>query len=360
MNTTYLFHRHTLADLELLSCTDLAQQWGTTARRGLHAPAPLQEQCHFRELLADSVQKPTNIQATLQRLIAAAPESGLALHIKGRENEGEKIIVEGEGKGRLCCLRRHSHREIIEASMHLVVPAPRGLHDSFYEARVAVTPAESAKLCQATCEQTGHAWSSARHVRITSSECHQWFTYQGDAWQEKIKRHFTSHFTGNAATKYGQSHERAAIFAYEKQQSENVVRCGLVVPPGAPWLGCSPDGIVCHADGVPQKLIEVKCPVSGKDHDLMDMLESNMPAFLSMRGENVQLKRKHRYFSQVQLSMAILNVELCDVAVYSKVEDRVLVVHVPRDSDYCRGLISKLHAVYFEHMLPYLRAEFKQ
>ena len=98
---------------------------------------------------------------------------------------------------------------------------------------------------------------------------------------------------------------------------------------------------------------------SGKDHGLLDMLQSNTPAFLNVRGENVQLKRKHRYFSQVQLSMAVLGVDVCDLAAYSKVEDRVLVVRVPRNRDYCRGVITKLHSVYFEHMLPYLRAEFK-
>ena len=82
------------------------------------------------------------------------------------------------------------------------------------------------------------------------------------------------------------------------------------------------------------------CPVSGKDHGLLDMLQSNTPAFLNVRGENVQLKRKHRYFSQVQLSMAVLGVDVCDLAVYNKVEDRVLVVRVPRDRDHCRGLIT--------------------
>ena len=55
--------------------------------------------------------------------------------------------------------------------------------------------------------------------------------------------------------------------------------------------------------------------------------------------------------------MEILDIDVCDLAVYSKLDDHVLVVHVPRDRAYGRSLVCKLHDVYFKHILPYLSAK---
>ena len=176
-------------------------------------------------------------------------------------------------------------KEFIIASMKLVMPPPSS-HDDFYASHVAISPVESAELCQATCDQSGHKWLKARRVRMTASECHKWYIYEGDKWQQKVESHFMSRFTGSAATRYGQQNERAAITAYPMQQGECVVGCGLIVPPGAPWLGCSPDGVVCDANGVPMKLLEAKCPIMGKDHGLQAMA-SHPPPFLAVHGENL-------------------------------------------------------------------------
>ena len=286
----------------------------------------------------------------LQRLISAAPESALALHLQGRMKCEE---VKEDAAGTLCCLRKHSMKSVVVATMRLVVPPPTSV-DDFYWSRVAVSPVASAELCQTTRYQKGHQWISARRVRITASEAHAWYTYEGEAWQGKVERHLMSRFAGTAATRYGQDNETAALLAYEKQQGERVMRCGLVVPPGAAWLGCSPDGVVCDEGGMPIKLLEIKCPLMGKEHTSLEMAVTP-PPFLQASGENVELRRKNRYFSQVQLSMAILNVNACDLAVYSKVDDSVLVVRVPRDRVYGRNLIAKLHEVYFKHILPQLK-----
>jgi hypothetical protein len=46
--------------------------------------------------------------------------------------------------------------------------------------------------------------------------------------------------------------------------SDIVVSAGFVICKKFPWLGYSPDGIVVNSSGVPQKLLEIKCPVKGK------------------------------------------------------------------------------------------------
>ena len=179
---------------------------------------------------------------------------------------------------------------------------------------------------------------------------------RGGAWTEKVERHCTSNFSGTAATRYGQACEPYAAAAYSKQYGFQVKRCGLIVPPGAPWLGCSPDGVVCDAAGVPVRLLEVKCPVFGKERGVQEMA-CYPPPFLTANDENLLLRRRNPYYSQVQLTMAILDIDVCDLAVYSKLDDDVLVVHVSRDRAYGRRLVCKLHDVYFKHILPYLRSE---
>jgi hypothetical protein len=64
------------------------------------------------------------------------------------------------------------------------------------------------------------------------------------------------------------------------------------------------DGIVVNSSGVPQKLLEIECPVKGK------LNKSCLPPacdWLCKETGHSSLKRKHTYYGQVQLGMAILN-----------------------------------------------------
>ena len=122
-----------------------------------------------------------------QQLISAAPDSGLALHIRGREKVDSK---RDEGDG-LCSLRRHEMKEFVVASMHLVIPS-LDADDSFYRSHVAITPSCQCRTVPFNTRSRGHKWMNARRVRITASEADQWYTYEGDAdaWKGKVERHF--------------------------------------------------------------------------------------------------------------------------------------------------------------------------
>jgi hypothetical protein len=66
------------------------------------------------------------------------------------------------------------------------------------------------------------------------------------------------------AIEHGKKYEAEAFAAYAMSCSDIVVSAGFVICKKFPWLGYSPDGIVVNSSGVPQKLLEIKCPVKGK------------------------------------------------------------------------------------------------
>ena len=123
--------------------------------------------------------------------------------------------------------------------------------------------------------------------------------------------------------------------------SQHVLRCGLVVPPTCPWVGCSPDGILM-LDGRPSKLLEVKSPVCGKEQSVDLTIQSKKLDFLTYEEDGVcHLKKRHRHFSPVQLGMAIIGVDICDLIIYGK--DSIALVPVHRDQRYTDMLFQSLH-----------------
>ena len=68
----------------------------------------------------------------------------------------------------------------------------------------------------------------------------------------------------SASCQWGRDNEKVAISRYEILKTVKVKSCGLIVNPKWPWLGCSPDGLVRD------KAVEVKCPYTWKDSNILD------------------------------------------------------------------------------------------
>lgn len=65
----------------------------------------------------------------------------------------------------------------------------------------------------------------------------------------------------------------------------------------------------------------------------------------------ITLKKNHSYYAQVQLGMAILNLDMCDFILYSSKSKTFLNVVVPFDEDFARDLIKNVTEKYFSHMI---------
>lgn len=68
-------------------------------------------------------------------------------------------------------------------------------------------------------------------------------------------------------------------------------------------------------------------------------------------GKPMGLKKRHTYYAQIQVGMALLNLEECDFVIYSSCDDSIYIINVTFDHEYCRKLLKTLKNKFFEHML---------
>lgn len=123
---------------------------------------------------------------------------------------------------------------------------------------------------------------------------------------------------------------------------QKVQKAGLLISQEHPYLAATPDGFVDK-----DYTLEVKCPYAGR----YEKIEANDQfAFLD---SELQLKRTHKYYDQVQGQMFISERNSCYFVVYTFVDFKVLTIKL--DRDYCReSLIPKLSLFYDKHFLPYI------
>ena len=70
------------------------------------------------------------------------------------------------------------------------------------------------------------------------------------------------------------------------------------------------------------------------------------------KGEDglLHLPHEHHYFAQVQGEMAIMNVEWCDLVVYSN--NKIVIDRIIADYDYWVELCETLDRFYVQHIVP--------
>ena len=65
---------------------------------------------------------------------------------------------------------------------------------------------------------------------------------------------------------------------------------------------------------------------------------SNRKPYIMLDGEYLSLKRHHKYYGQLQLSMIILDNTACDLVVYEKFQNKLHVIQVRRGDHFCQQL----------------------
>nr|CAI5867264.1 unnamed protein product [Callosobruchus analis] len=169
--------------------------------------------------------------------------------------------------------------------------------------------------------------------------------------------------TENIYVKHGQMYEKPARESFISKTGHIVRECGMITSAGDKWLGFSPDGVVLNLDREPIALLEIKCLYSGNyvyyytiiynldnmsPYSFKQHLETKSLAcndmvlcsvfifhvlhilvylylgitmtikdclqecnFISKENGRYTLKKKHKYYGQVQLGMGILNLNKC-------------------------------------------------
>ncbi|KAL1467594.1 hypothetical protein MTO96_042055 [Rhipicephalus appendiculatus] len=365
--TLIYLNRTSATSLDSLSCTDVQQQWGRASAASLYKPRPISLFCHVEQPQPRSF--PEDIQAQIRKeLIEAAKDSALAKH-KTRTRKlapvtcspstvhaTDRIFTQG------CYLKDYTKFLFFESVLdggktimkRFTLENLIASEKTFYIENVCLSYAKAKEICHKTSDQASTLWHSERKKRITGSICRELYTFEESGirtWEAKLERLYCrDHFKGNEATRYGIDNESLALEEYARTHKERVSKLGLVVIPAVPWLGYSPDGI-SEQRGT-SVLLEVKCPIQGQQSSIKDLVNAKKMAFLARNGENYALKPAHKYYSQVQLGMLLLNMKVCHFIVYSKVES--LVIPVQRDTEHIQQLVERLQYVYFKKVLPKL------
>ncbi|XP_044744978.1 uncharacterized protein LOC123312774 isoform X2 [Coccinella septempunctata] len=187
-----------------------------------------------------------------------------------------------------------------------------------------------------------------RRFRITASRAYALFTYKGSDWTSKCQKYLMNVPFNNKYTQHGIDWEPEARSVYSREKKCCVVETGLVVCQSDPWLAVSPDGVILE-NGEPVRLLEIKCPFIGQTVSA-DKIEDHWQYLKREKGQLV-LKESNKYYAQVQLNMAVLNLENCDFVIFSSLDKSFKTVNVPFNEEFTRKLLVKLKIIYFRHML---------
>ena len=165
-------------------------------------------------------------------------------------------------------------------------------------------------------QSLSETWFHERQKRLTSSNFGAVVKRRKQRYPKsligKIKQPKFSNCT--KPCQWGKDKEGKAIEEYLKSKmndEKNVsvcANCGFVVNAKYPWLGASPDFLVIDSsEEKPFGIGEVKCPHSKKDVRI-DEACNDKNFFLEKLNGQLQLKKTHNYFYQIQGCMATLNV----------------------------------------------------
>lgn len=345
--------RRQLCELEEFSSTDITQAWGVTKDPAWYAPTPIRDFCHVGGNPVSQKYPPLSsaeASAVKRTLLDAAPFSAIAIHEKRQRKSATN-------NNPVRVTNAFVAQVIARTAGPPANTVPDGaLLDSFYQSHVALTVADSERLFAETEGQNSLEWKNARRLRITASTCYQLYTYKGSNWTQLLERIMFSTFGGNRATRFGQEQEDRSRQCLQATTGADIRRCGLIIPPLMPWLGCSPDGVIIDKNTL--HLLEIKCPMLKEGQTVMAAIEEKRLPYLYKHGENMLLKERHAYYAQVQLSMEIMDIDACEFCVFEKESSTNVRVKVPRNRDFGAALVSRLTYVYFSHVLPFLKSKY--
>jgi YqaJ-like viral recombinase domain len=135
---------------------------------------------------------------------------------------------------------------------------------------------------------------------------------------------------------------------YEQQRGITVSPSGFTLHNEYPYLGASADGIIDNS-----VVLEIKCPYSGRDKTISELINSGYDHIQYGMDDKLQLKVNSNYYCQVQGEMAIKKVTKSHFVVWTPKD--MAVIDVPFDEQYWNEiLLPALKKFYENHILPTL------
>lgn len=168
-------------------------------------------------------------------------------------------------------------------------------------------------------------WEKQRVGRVTGSTfklvCQTSLKKPAKSTIMKICHPEKCRFT-SAATTYGKKMEPIArkIFVENMKKNHGNFTCsqtGLIIDPLCQFFAVSPDG-TCSCDCCGKYLVEIKCPfcLSDPKSTVEDLLNLKQ-AYIFKENDSYQLNKKHPYYYQLQIQMAVCGLNSCYFYVWS-------------------------------------------
>ena len=154
------------------------------------------------------------------------------------------------------------------------------------------------------------------------------------------------------------SEESITIEEYENHMKTKGINCkavktGLKICEPNPFLGATSDGIIKLDDGT-EGLIEIKNILQTESTLIKDAAKHEKNFCLSNTdNDNIQLKRNHKYYYQIQGQLNIHEKQWCDLVIRRTNPYDIYIERIERDIRlWTNKMVPKLSAFYFSHILP--------
>lgn len=96
-----------------------------------------------------------------------------------------------------------------------------------------------------------------------------------------MKNTFQKKEFSSSSTSYGKANEIIAKQMYIRNTNNHLHEEGFIVNPDLPFLGATPDGIMCEKSTT--AIIEIKCPYSVRDMSICEACETRNDFFLQKK-----------------------------------------------------------------------------
>lgn len=206
-------------------------------------------------------------------------------------------------------------------------------------------------------------WKAQRQGRLTASDFHdirnKVKSFKDHATAPEVKKYILALINRSdnlgtiPAIKYGRAMEDQAkvafIGAMEEAGHMNVTtkECGLFVDPVCAYIGASPDLLVsCECCG--ESVVEIKCPYSCAS----DEPKEGHPTYLIKPGNTLELKKTHKYYTQVQGQMGVCIYSRCFFFVYAPIKPKL--IKIVFDPTFWSALQADLKVFFTKCMAPHL------
>ncbi|XP_074096814.1 uncharacterized protein LOC141526002 [Cotesia typhae] len=204
---------------------------------------------------------------------------------------------------------------------------------------LSITTDDIKKIEEETREQSrSKSWFKYRQNRITVSNFYKCCIIRDEEAEVQFSTSLINQETFKSkSTDWGKENESKALEIYESIGIK-IDKCGLFISPTHPFLGASPDGLIGN-----DTVVEVKCPYSRR---FSPITEKTLPYLYLDERNNLQLKKNHLYYYQIQGQLFVTGRYIANFIVYTTIE--TIVITIRRDDNFITLMVQRL-AKFFEY-----------